>query len=119
MKYSTCSNSDGPGDCHTDRHKSEKEKHRIISLMGRIYNEMIQMNLFTKQKHTHRLREELTVIRWGKDGGRDSKETGMYMYILLYFKWIVNKHLLYSSKTVQCYAVTWMGGESGEGWIHV
>ena len=35
--------------------------------------EMIQMNLFTKQKQTHRLREWTYGHQGGKDGGRDSQ----------------------------------------------
>ena len=37
--------------------QTEKEKHHMISLMCSIRREMIQMNLFIKQKQTHRLRE--------------------------------------------------------------
>ena len=32
---------------------------------------MIQVNLFTKQKQTHRLREQIYGYRRGKVGGRD------------------------------------------------
>ena len=42
---------------------TEKEKYRMISLICGIYKEMIQMNLFTKQKH--RLREQ-TYGYWGE-----------------------------------------------------
>ena len=35
----------------------EKDKYRMISLICRILKKMIQMNLFTKQKQTLRLRE--------------------------------------------------------------
>ena len=48
------------------------------------------------------------------------KEFGINMYILLYLKWITNKDLLYSTgNSAQCYVAAWMGGESGEEWIHV
>ena len=44
----------------------------------------------------------------------------MEMYTLLYLKWITNKDLLYSTwNSVQCYVVSWMGGEFGGKWIHV
>ena len=44
----------------------------------------------------------------------------MYMYTLLYLKWITNKDLLYSTwNSAQCYVAAWMGGEFGEEWIHV
>ena len=48
------------------------------------------MSLVTKQKETHRLRNELMVI-----GGKGiARKFGMDMYTLLYLKWIVNKDLL-------------------------
>ena len=37
-----------------------------------IYQEMIQMNLFTKQKQTHRLGERTYGSQRGRMGGRDS-----------------------------------------------
>ena len=37
--------------------QTEKEKYRMISLICRIEKGMIQMNVFTKQKRTHSLRE--------------------------------------------------------------
>ena len=43
----------------------------------------------------------------------------MDMYTLLYFRWITNKDLLYSTwNSAQCYVPAWMGGESGGEWIH-
>ena len=40
----------------------------------------------------------------------------MDMYALLYFKWITNKDLLYSTgNSVQRHVAAWMGGESGRG----
>ena len=41
------------------------------------------------------------------------------MYMLLYFKSIKNKNLLYSTgNSAQRYVAAWMGGESGGEWIH-
>ena len=65
------------------------------------------------------LENEFMVTRregWGKGIVR---EFGIDMYTLLYFKWITNKDLLYSTgNPVQCYVAAWMGGEfEGEG-IH-
>ena len=38
----------------------------------------------------------------------------MDMYTLLYFKWITNKDLLYSTgNSAQCDEAAWMGGEVG------
>ena len=46
------------------------------------------------------------------------REFGRDMYTLLYFKWIINKDLLYSTgNSDQCYASAWMGGEFGGEWI--
>ena len=52
---------------------------------------MIQMNLLTKQKQTHRLYEKFMAASWG--WGRGWREEivrgfGMGMYTLLYLKWI-------------------------------
>ena len=38
--------------------QTEKEKYRMILLIWGISKEMIQMNVFTKQKWTHRPREQ-------------------------------------------------------------
>ena len=47
-------------------------------------------------------------------------ESGIDMYTLLYFTWITNKDLLYStSNSAQCYVAAWMGAEFGREWIHV
>ena len=41
------------------------------------------------------------------------------MYILLYFKWIINEDLLYSTRnSAQCYVTAQVGGELGGEWIH-
>ena len=62
---------------------------------------------------------ELMVAR-GRTGGRDRSGTGMDRYTLLYLNWVINKDLLYSTwNSTQCYVAVWMGGESGEEWIHV
>ena len=54
------------------------------------------------------------------DKGGIVREFGMDMYTLLYFKWITNKDLLYSTGNAsQCYVATWMGGEFGGEWTHV
>jgi len=45
----------------------EKEKYHIIPFICGILKKMMQMNLFTKQKQTHRLREKLMVPS-GEDG---------------------------------------------------
>ena len=65
---------------------------------------MIQMNLLTKQKETHRLRER----------------TYGCLYTLLYLKWITNKDLLFNTwNSAKCYGTVWMGAGFGGEWIHV
>ena len=67
---------------------------------------MIQMNLFTKQKQTHRLRER-TYGSWGKVREGIDRELGIDMYTLPYLKWITDKDILYcTGKSAQYYATT-------------
>ena len=53
------------------------------------------MNLFTKQKQTHRLREFTVTSREGRQRGTDW-ELGIDVYTRLYLKQIANKDVLYS-----------------------
>ena len=57
---------------------------------------MTQMNLFTKQKQTHRQRTDLWLPR-GRCGGGMNWKFGIIKYKLLYVEWINNKALLYST----------------------
>ena len=58
------------------------------------------------------------MVTRGEEKG--AMEFGMDMYTLLYLKWITNKVLLCSTRnSAQCCVATWIGGEFGEGWIHV
>ena len=78
------------------------------------------MDLFTKKKHTHRLRVGTYGCQGEGWGNGIVREFGMDRYTLLYLKWITNKDLLSSTgKSAQCYAAAWMGGEFGGEWIHV
>ena len=86
---------DGPHACHTKWSKSDKEKYPMVSLMCRILKEMIQMNSFTRQKQTYRLRGWTYGYQWGRMSGEEIvREFGIDMYTLLYLKWITNKDLL-------------------------
>ena len=67
------------------------------------------MNLFTKQKETHRLRKGTH----GCQGEGIVRVFGKVIYTLLHLKWITNKDLLYST-SAQCYVSAWMGGGLGE-----
>ena len=78
--------------------------------------EIMQMNLFTKQKETHRLRKWTS----GCQGEGTVRDFGKVKYTLLYLKWITNKDLLYSTWNSAQYSVpAWMSrGFEGEQ-IHV
>ena len=72
------------------------------------------MNLFTKQKQSHRCRktslpgERREGINWEID-----------IYTLLYIKQITNKNLLYSTgNSIQDSVMTYMGKESKKQWIY-
>ena len=73
------------------------------------------MNLFTKQKQTHRLREHLGICmlcsygyqRGRVAGGGIVREFGIKKCTLLYLKRITNKDILYSTgNSAQCYITT-------------
>ena len=91
----------------------------MTSLIYRVQKGIIQMNLFTKQKQTHRFREQ-TYGCWG-EGWKEGivREFRMVRYTLLYLKWITHKVLLDSTgNSTQCYAAAWMrdfGGETDIG----
>ena len=95
---------DGTRDCHAEWSKSDRGKYHTTPLISGIKKEMIQMNALTKQKQTHRLREQTYSCQG------ILKEFGMDMYALLYLKEI-KKNLLYGTwNFVHCYVAVWMGG---------
>ena len=63
------SNMDGPRDHHIKWSKSDRER-QILYDSTYVWNlkKLILMNLFTKQKQTHRLREQTYGYQGGKDG---------------------------------------------------
>ena len=56
----------------------------MILLTRRI--KKIQMNFFTKQKQTHRLREQTIIYQVGRIWGATDWDFGVDMYTLLYLK---------------------------------
>ena len=71
------------------------------------------MNLFTKQKETHRHIKQTQDYQRGKQGGGINKEFGINIYTLLYIKQITNKDLLYSTGNyTQYFVITYKGKES-------
>ena len=80
------------------------------------------MNLFTKQKLSHRRRKQTYSYqgREGKGKGGINWEIGIDIYTLLYIKQITNKNVLYSTgNSFQCSVMTSMGMESRREWIYV
>ena len=70
------------------------------------------MNLFTKQKQTHRHRKQTYGYQRGR-GEQINQEFGIKMFTLLYIKQITNKDLVYSTGNFIQYAViTYNGQES-------
>ena len=72
------------------------------------------MNLFTKQKQTHRHRKQTYGYQRGKEGGGGINQAfWINTYTLLYIKQITNKDLLYSRRNYTQYLViTYKGKES-------
>ena len=69
------------------------------------------MNLFTKQKSTHRHRKQTYGCQRGK-GVWINQEFGIKIYTLLYIKQITNKDLLYSTGNyIQYLVITYSGRE--------
>ena len=58
---------DGSKDHYTKWSQKEKDKHHMISLVCDIWN-VIQMNLCTKQKQTHRFKKQMHGYQKGKVG---------------------------------------------------
>ena len=80
---------DGPGDYHTKWSKSDRERQisHDITYMWNLKRKMIQMNLFTKQKQTHRHRKQTYSYQRGKVGGGGiNGKFGNDIYTLLYLK---------------------------------
>ena len=77
---------DEPRDSHTEWSQTERENYHIASLMCKIEKEIVQISLLTKQKETHRLREQIYGFRGGagKGWGEEiAREIGMDVYTLL------------------------------------
>ena len=77
---------DGPGDYHTKWSKTDRERQIScdIAYMQSL-KKMIQMNLFTKQKQTHWLREWAYGYRGEEWGGGIDWEFRIDMYTLFVF----------------------------------
>ena len=88
----------------SDVSQTEKEKFHMTSLVCGIEKEIMQMNLLTKQKESHRLRKQTYGFQGEEWGERIIRVFGMDMDTVLYLKWITNKDLLYSAwNSAPCY----------------
>ena len=77
------------------------------------------MNLFTKDKQTHRLRKQTYGYQRGKVRGGINQEVGINM-CTLYIKQIIDKDLPYSTgNSTQYSVITYMGKESEKEQIYV
>ena len=80
------------------------------------------MNLFTKQKQTHRNRKQTYGYQraQGEGWGDINQEFGISRDILLYIKQVNNKDLLYSTGNYTQYLViTYNGKESEKEYIYI
>ena len=79
------------------------------------------MNLFTKQKQTHRLQKQTYGYQRGNVWGGINQEFGINIYTLLYIKQIINKDLLYGSGNSTQYSVTtiWAKNLKKNGYMHM
>ena len=79
------------------------------------------MNLFTKQKQTHRL-ERKNLWLGGEGWGEGTvRELGIDMYTLLYLKWITNKDYCIAQGTLLnvMWQPGWEGSLGENGYMYV
>ena len=89
---------DGPGDCHIEQHKSDREA-EAPSDGPYMWNPKSRDTsaLTHKTERDSDLENEFMVAR-GKGWGEGIvRESGINMYALIYLKWITSKDLLYST----------------------
>ena len=72
------------------------------------------MNLFSKQKQTHRHREETDGCQWGEVGGVMDWEIGLSRCKILHTERMDNKVLLYSTENYIQYLVITYNGKKSE-----
>ena len=78
------------------------------------------MNLFIRQKQTHRPRKQTYGYQRGKAGGEINQEFATKIYTLLYIKQITNKDLLYSTGNYTQYLViTYSGKKLDKEYIYI
>ena len=77
---------DGPREYHTKWSKSHRERQIFYDIIY-MWNQKYDMNLYTKQKQTHRYRKQAYGYQRGKGGReRDELGVGINRHKLLYIK---------------------------------
>ena len=81
------------------------------------------MNLFTKQKQTHRHKKKKITNGYQREWrrrGRDKLGVGINIYTLLYVKQVNNKDLLYNTRNyTQFFVITYKGNEPEKEYIYM
>ena len=99
--------------------QTEKDKYHMTLLVSRILKND-EMNLFTKQKQTHRRRKQIYGYQRGKGQEGINQKFGSNICTLLYIKQIINKDLLYSTgNSTQYFVITYKGKESEKEYIYM
>ena len=76
---------------------------------------MKQINLFIKQKQTHRLRERTFGYQGEKDEGRDSQGVwDGHVHTAIFKMNNQQRPTIQTQNSAQCYVAGWMGGCLGE-----
>ena len=86
--------------------KSDRERQMLYGINYMWNLKIRQMNLYTKQKWTHRQRTYLQLPKGRGREGVTNQEYGINRYKLLYMKQISNKDLLYTTGNYIQYLVT-------------
>ena len=92
-----CSNMDGPGDCHTEWRKSDREGQisrdiaYIWTLKSGTDEFILKIEIKKKQRNrVTNVENSLMVTRGGREQAINW-EIGICIYILLYIKWLIGK----------------------------
>ena len=110
----------GPRDFDPELSKpDDKDKYGMISHVESNQKQLVQMNLFTKQKKNRRCRKQTYDHQEGTVWGRTNWETRIDIYTPLYIK-IINKNLLNSTENSTQYSeMTFFRTNTKKDWIYV
>ena len=80
---------------------SQEEKDKYMTLLMCGIKKKAQINLFTKQKLSHRCRKQICGIQGGNDGGGINWEIGVDIYTLIYIEFCQEKALVIANTLFQ------------------